>query len=68
MAIDTDTRKFSAMNVGCIWRGVNVIPSGALGEDEQTAILYLYNEFAAAAADGGGVGLDYLFGFSFGSP
>lgn len=46
--MDTDTRKFSAMNPGCPWRGVNCIPSGALDEPEQFSLLYLYNEFAAA--------------------
>lgn len=50
MAIDTDTRKFSAMNTGCPWRGVNNVPSGALDEPEQFSLAYLYNEFAAAAS------------------
>lgn len=54
MAIDTDTRKFSAMNIGCPWRGVNNIPSGAVDEPEQFSLLYLYNEFAAEAAAGTG--------------
>lgn len=53
--MDTDTRKFSAMNIGCPWRGVNAIPAGALDEPEQFSLLYLYNEFAAAPPAGGGV-------------
>lgn len=50
MAIDTDTRKFSAINIGCPWRGVNAFPTGALDDPERFALLYLYNEFAGAAA------------------
>lgn len=48
MALDTDTRKFSALNVGSPWRGICNIPSGSMGEEEQFSLLHLYNEFAAA--------------------
>jgi len=56
--MDTDTRKFSAVNLSSPWRGVNAIPSGALDEPEQFSIAHLYNEFAAE--EGGGGGADYL--------
>lgn len=49
MAVDTDTRKFSAVHLGSPWRGVCNIPSGALDEPEWFSLLFLYNEFAAAA-------------------
>lgn len=50
MSLDTDTRKFSAINLGSPWRGVCNIPSGALDEPEWFSLAYLYNEFAAGAA------------------
>lgn len=50
MALDTDTRKFSAINLGSPWRGICNIPSGALDEPEWLSIVHLYNEFAAGEA------------------
>ena len=47
MAIDTDTRKFSAMWIGLPWRGIHSIPAGVLDEPEWFSLLGLYNEFAA---------------------
>jgi hypothetical protein len=51
MALDTDTRKFSAVHLSSPWRGVGAIPSGALDEEEWFSVAYFYNEFAAGAAD-----------------
>lgn len=52
MAVDTDTRKFSAMHVGLSWRGINAIPSGLLDAPEWFSLLGLYNEFAASESSG----------------
>ncbi len=51
MAVDTDTRKFSAVNLNNPWRGIGAIPSGALDEPEWFSLLHLYNEFAAEEGD-----------------
>ena len=48
--MDTDNRKFSAINVGAPWRGVGALPLGALGAEEMLGIAYLYNQFGAADA------------------
>lgn len=45
--MDTDTRKYSAVNLSSPWRGICNIPSGALDEPEWLSIVHLYNEFAA---------------------
>jgi hypothetical protein len=58
MAVDTDTRKLSAVHVGLPWRNNFAIPSGALDEPEMFSVVHLYNEFAAAIGgsdSGGGV-------------
>lgn len=56
--MDTDTRKYSAVNLSSPWRGICNIPSETLDEPEQFSIVYLYNEFAAVppADQAGGVG------------
>jgi hypothetical protein len=51
MAIDTDDRKFSAINIGSPWRGVNSIPSGALDAAEMQSLAFLYTEIEAAVAE-----------------
>lgn len=50
MALDSDDRKFSAINVGSPWRGVNSIPSGDLDEAEIQSLAFLYTEIVAAVA------------------
>lgn len=47
--MDTDTRKYSAINISSPWRGVCNIPASALDEPEWFSIVGLYNEFTPVA-------------------
>lgn len=42
MAADTAAKRLSAMNDGCVWRGVAVVPSGASSAAERRAAFYYY--------------------------
>lgn len=42
MAIDTVGKRFSALHIGCPWRGVCVLPDGAIDQGDRQAAAYLY--------------------------
>lgn len=56
MAIDTEQKRFSAINPGCPWRGVNVwAPDTGFTRGNRAAGAYLYG-LAVAVVVGGPVG------------
>ena len=52
MAVDTATKRYSALNVGCPWRGPAAIPSGTIGDSPRAIVAWLYSGFDYAADDG----------------
>lgn len=42
MALDTQTKRASAIHPGCPWRGLLPAPSGALQPGERPMVAYLY--------------------------
>ena len=42
MSADTALKRFSAMNIACPWRGLNVIPDVTIPQGERQALLFLY--------------------------
>lgn len=49
MALDTDAKRFSALNVGNPWRGVNYFPTGTVDAAERLALVYLGSSIVAEA-------------------
>lgn len=49
MALDSDNKRYSALNVGSPWRGVNYFPTGTIDAAERLAVAYLGSSIAAAA-------------------
>lgn len=49
MALDTAGKRYSAVNVGNPWRGLNYIPSGTIDAAERLAIAYLGSSIGAEA-------------------
>jgi uncharacterized protein (DUF427 family) len=49
MAIDTDAKRFSAMNVMCPWRGIAALPSGTVDGAARQALRWLYSGIAATS-------------------
>lgn len=48
MAADTAAKRFSAMNVTCPWRGLNVVPDVAIPQGERQAVMFMYSGILAA--------------------
>lgn len=48
MAADTAAKRYSAMNVTCPWRGLNVIPNAAIPQGERQAVQFMYSGILAA--------------------
>jgi len=42
MAADTAAKRYSAMSMGCAWRGLNVVPAGATSPEQRSTVLCLY--------------------------
>lgn len=42
MAADTAQKRYSAYDLACPWRGIRVLPSGAVGAAARAAALCLY--------------------------
>ena len=42
MAMDTAGERYSAINVGSPWRGLNYLPTGTVDTAERQAVAYLY--------------------------
>lgn len=40
----TPAKRYSAMNIGCPWRGLNVVPSTPISQGERQAVMYLYSD------------------------
>lgn len=49
MALDSDAKRFSALNIGNPWRGVNYFPTGTVDAAERLAVLYFGSSIAAEA-------------------
>lgn len=47
MSADTAAKRYSAMNIGAPWRGLNVPPSGSVSAGERNAVMFLYSGIAA---------------------
>jgi hypothetical protein len=45
MAADTAEKRYSAMNMGCPWRGLNALPNNS--PDNRLAVMFLYILIAA---------------------
>lgn len=50
MAMDTAGERYSAINVGSPWRGLNYIPSGTVDNPERQALAYLYAGISSVGA------------------
>lgn len=48
MAVDTDNKRFSAMNISCPWRGIAILPSGTIGQAARQAVLFMYSGILAS--------------------
>ena len=55
MPADTPAKRYSAMNVACPWRGLNVIPNVTILQGERQAVMFMYSGILAEG------GLDPLF-------
>lgn len=53
MATLAARKRYSAMNIGSPWRGLNVIPNTPISTDELAAVMFLYAGFPEA--DGSGI-------------
>lgn len=49
MPINTAAKRYTALNVGCPWRGVNIQPIGAIDPAARLALAYLYSGLGAQA-------------------
>lgn len=49
MPADTAAKRYSAMNIGCVWRGLNVIPDVAIPQGERQAVMFMYFGILAAS-------------------
>lgn len=43
MAVDTQAKRRSIVNLGCPWRGVLPIPDGTIGQGDRQTLLGLYS-------------------------
>jgi len=50
MPADTALKRYSAMNIGCSWRGLNVVPDVAIPQGERQAVMFLYSGILAGGA------------------
>ena len=53
MAVDSAAKRASAIHVSEPWRGVMVVPSGAIGDSVRAAVAFMYSGFDYAG-DGDG--------------
>ena len=51
MAADTALKRYSAMNIGSPWRGLNVVPNVAIPQGERQAVLFMYSGILAGASE-----------------
>jgi hypothetical protein len=42
MAADTARKRYSAMHMGCPWRGVLPLPDGTVAQGDRQTVLFLY--------------------------
>lgn len=42
MPADTPLKRYSAMNIGSPWRGLNVVPQASISAEERSAVMFLY--------------------------
>lgn len=45
--LDTANKRFSAMLIGCPWRGINIFPSGTVDGAARQSLLFLYSGILA---------------------
>lgn len=49
MAADTAAKRYSAMNIGSPWRGLNIVPA-AIDQAQRQAVMFLYSGILAGAS------------------
>lgn len=49
MAIDSAGKRYSALRLGCVWRGPATFPDGTIGADGRLSLAWLYGGLAADA-------------------
>ena len=49
MSADTAAKRYSAMNINCPWRGLNVVPA-AITQGQRQAVMYMYSGILAGGA------------------
>jgi hypothetical protein len=54
MPADTAAKRYSAMNLSCPWRGLNVVPNVAIPQGERQAVMYYYSGILWSGGGGGG--------------
>jgi len=59
MAADTALKRYSAMNISCPWRGLNVVPQAASTGAERAAAMFLYSG-VSPSQPGGGAATDFI--------
>lgn len=47
MSADTAAKRYSAMNISCPWRGLNVVPNVTIPVGERQAIMFFYSGITA---------------------
>ncbi len=50
MAADTALKRYSAMNIGCPWRGILPIPDATTSAADRAVVVFLYSGIAGGAA------------------
>ncbi len=48
MNADTPAKRYSAINIGSPWRGLNVVPDVTIPDGERYAVMYLYSGITAS--------------------
>ncbi len=47
MAADTAAKRYSAMDIGRPWRGLNVVPDVTIPQGERQAVMFMYSGISA---------------------
>lgn len=56
MAIDTATKRGSAININSPWRGLWPIPDSTIDQGDRQMVAYMYSGISANGGGGGGAG------------
>ena len=50
MPANTAAKRYSAINITCPWRGLNVVPNVAIPQGERQAVMFMYSGILATGA------------------